>query len=275
MTMIKALFFDLDGTLLNTEKKISPMTRRALEKCREKGAKLYVATARPPLLDRMLLWDDTTISLFDGGVYHNGGCVVFEGNKIYTSISDRVVKKSIEYACQCDGLNIALQLEGEDHAFRYPIDKGDHQIWGINDDKISILNQGASLNVVKILIFRGNITDANATPIDGELLKRLEDLCRNSAQLYLTDKGKCVQIMASSVSKLSGIEKIMAALGYAKDEIAVFGDDVNDLEMLSAYPNSIAMGNADDFVKARAGNITLGNDRDGVAHAIQEILQII
>ena len=59
------------------------------------------------------------------------------------------------------------------------------------------------------------------------------------------------------------------------EEIAVFGDDVNDLEMIQAYPVSIAMGNAVEEVKAAAKHITLPNDEGGIAYALKDILHII
>jgi len=46
------MFFDLDGTLLNHQKTVSPLTGKALKTCKERGVKLFVATARPPLLGR-------------------------------------------------------------------------------------------------------------------------------------------------------------------------------------------------------------------------------
>jgi len=56
--MIKALIFDIDGTLLNGENKMSPKTKETLIECAKKGYKLFFATARPPLLDRMVSWND-------------------------------------------------------------------------------------------------------------------------------------------------------------------------------------------------------------------------
>ena len=90
----------------------------------------------------------------------------------------------------------------------------------------------------------------------------------------MTDKGKLIQIMAKSVNKLSAVEKIRILLGLEKDELAVFGDDVNDTEMLSAYENSFAMDNGNDYVKGVARYVTLDNDSDGVHHAICNILQL-
>ena len=56
------------------------------------------------------------------------------------------------------------------------------------------------------------------------------------------------------------------------DEVAVFGDDVNDLEMIAFYPRSVAMGNAVEQVKQAAGYVTKTNDEGGIAHALEQIL---
>ena len=65
------------------------------------------------------------------------------------------------------------------------------------------------------------------------------------------------------------------ALGIQPEELAVFGDDLNDLEMIRAYPVSVAMGNAVEEVKSVAKYVTLDNDKGGIAHALKEILHII
>ncbi|MBR3694320.1 MAG: HAD hydrolase family protein, partial [Erysipelotrichales bacterium] len=64
-------------------------------------------------------------------------------------------------------------------------------------------------------------------------------------------------------------------LGLSRDEIAVFGDGENDIDMLSQYPNSVAMGNASDPVKEIAKYITLSNDEEGISFAIHDLLEII
>ena len=272
--MIKALFFDLDGTLLNPDKEISHKTRKTLEKCKESSIGLYIATARPPLLDRMLSWDASTLSLFDGGSYYNGGCVILGALKTYSPVSEAIVQKTIEQVCRYGTLNIALQLEHEKHAFRFPLEEKGWRTWGVSADETLALNQVGNLQTIKMLVFFSNLIDSD-TPISTELVQGLERLCLGAAQFYLTDKGKCVQIMAESVNKLSSIEKMRAALGYEKNEIAVFGDDINDMEMLSGYEYSVAMGNAGDRVKGSAQYVTLDNNHDGIHHAICDILHLV
>ena len=272
--MIKALFFDLDGTLLNSEKKISRKTRIALEKCVEKGYKLFIVTARPPLLERMLSWDDDTLSLFAGGSYYNGGCIKTGEQKSYISVADDIVYKAIAGVQNYDNLNIALQLEDEKHAFRFPLDDKGYKSWGVTADEALTLNQGCAFKTIKILIFYSNLIDS-VYPIDETLVNELRDMCANNAQFYLTDKGRCVQIMGKSVNKMRSVEKIREQFGFEKDEIAVFGDDVNDIEMLSEYPFSVAMGNSEPRVKTVAKYITSDNDSDGIHEAICNTLGLV
>jgi len=272
--MIKALFFDLDGTLLNSKKVISDKTRTTLIKCKEKGIKLFVATARFPLLDQSLSWNGDTLNIFDGGSYYNGGCIKIDGIKKYFPISMDIVKNIVEYTCEYDKLNITLQLEHEIHAFRFPLEDIDYKTWGVNTGQIITFDQVKNQNTVKILIFYANLIDSNIM-IDEKLVALLRQYCKNKAQFSLTDKGKVIQIMAKSADKLSGIEKIRKILKIKKDELAVFGDDFNDMEMLSAYKYSIAMGNAEKEIKDCAKYTTLDNNNDGVHHAIQNVLQII
>jgi len=271
--VIKALFFDLDGTLLNSNKQISPVTRQTLERCKQNGIKLYIATARPPLLGKMLSWDDATLSLFDGGVYYNGGCVVLDSHKAYFPVSDDIVQEAIMHVLQHSALNIALQLENDKHAFRFPLKESSYQPWGISASEALTLAQATNLRAVKLIIFHSDLIDST-TLIDDSLVHNLKMLCRDKAQFYLTDRGQLVQIMAKGINKLNAVEKIRITSGLEKNEIAVFGDDVNDIEMLSAYKNSIAMGNADNYVKSVAKYVTLDNDNNGIHHAICNILHL-
>ncbi len=55
----------------------------------------------------------------------------------------------------------------------------------------------------------------------------------------------------------------------------MFGDDMNDFEMLNGYKNSVAMGNADARVKAVARFVTKSNDADGISYALKELLKVI
>lgn len=272
--MIKAMFFDLDGTLLNDHKIITPKTKAALVTCKENGIRLFTATARPPLLHKILSADDYTLSLFEGGTYHNGGCVVMGSQKKYYPIEGGVVQSIVNAVSGYDRFNIALQLEEEIHAFRFLPEPDVCAFWNLSRGEILPIAHAERAKTVKVLVFNAHLVEF-IIPIDPQLVSALADICQGKAQFYLTDGGKAVQIIAREVSKLKGVKEIQNCLGLLNDEIAVFGDDVNDQEMLFGYHYSFAMGNAVESVKACAQYVTLGNNEDGIDYAIREILNLV
>ena len=72
------------------------------------------------------------------------------------------------------------------------------------------------------------------------------------------------------ITKGSCLEKLMKDENIGVDEVLVIGDGENDIDMFSKVKYSIAMGNAESYVKAEAYDLTLSNDEDGVAAAIEK-----
>lgn len=272
--MIKAIFFDLDGTLLNSNKIIDDSTINALKQCRENGIKLFITTGRPPLIQKMLSFTDEVIELFHGGTYCNGGCIRIGSHSEYIFIPENIVSYCINKSSKYERLNIALQLKNEIHAFRYPLYETSYIKWGIEKKDSLEINKAKRNEIVKILIHYENCHDS-VTLIPDELVNDLKAYCEDKANMYLTDKGKVIQIVNQEISKKESIEKIRKELMLDKKEIAVFGDDFNDIEMLLEYENSIAMGNAEDKIKNVARMVTKDNDNDGIAFALKTLLKVI
>jgi len=272
---IKALFIDLDGTLLNSKKEITPTTFSTLEKCKAKGIKLFVATGRSPRSIRNKNWGNL-LEMIDGGVFCNGGQILYCGNETFEYIPEEVSRIAADLVSKHMDMNIALHLEShnEKWAFRFPLNEAGYKNWGLLPSESCSLDLAKDLRTVKILIFNGEQLDWK-TEINKELVAELEALCKDHAQFNLVDKGTVVMILAKDADKNTGIEKVRKQLGIAKNELAVFGDDFNCLEMLSAYENSVAMGNAESVCKEKAKYITLDNDNDGVHHAITNILKLL
>lgn len=277
---LRALFFDLDGTLLTSSKTLSDATASALRRCRDAGLALFAATARPPTLARQLsLPAAQTDLLSGGGVFLNGALVEVSGAREYRFLPARAVRTLIDAAWARPEVNVALQRSGERHAFRYPLPGDAFRLWGMRGlrapDCVAFPGPGeAPEDVAKVVLFdaRDAIRQgADLTALYADLRGALD----GQARLYLTDRGTVIQAMEAGVSKAAGVERAARLAGLAPGEMAVFGDDVNDREMLAACPHAVAMGNADPGTKALAAHVTRGHDEDGVAHALREILKVL
>lgn len=264
--MIKALFFDLDGTLLTSAKTVSPATIAALKTCQARRMKLFIATGRSPHLDKTLGWTEDILSLFDGGVFSNGACVIQGGTHRWAHIDPAAVRACVDIANR-HGAHISLHMDDGHHAFNFILPRSVWGFWGVAEGGILPIDAHALSQTVKMLFFHEYLKEA-VTPLPAELMTDLQSAVGDRVSLYLTDGGCTIQAAAKQVSKLTGVETIRTALGLTEDEIAVFGDDLNDLPMITRYPNSIAMGNAVPEVLAAARHTTRSNDEDGIAHAL-------
>ena len=272
--MIKALFFDLDGTLLDSNKKIQQSSIKAIKKCREKGIKIFISTARSPMLDKMLGWDKDIFALFDGGVYCNGAIIQTGLLTRYNYIDADTMEKCCCTADSFPDVHYALHLTDDNHALNHYLPDNMLIPWGLDREDILPLDKNSMASAVKMIIYYSYLVDSdNALP--QELYEKIRDSYSDNVNVYLQDKGKTIQLAAKGISKYSSIVNVCAAYGFEKDEVVVFGDDVNDMEMLTGFPNSIAMGNTDETVKQAAAFSTLSNDTDGISYALEKILKII
>ena len=155
--MIKALFFDLDGTLLNSEKKIPLSAKKAIRACREKGIQVFLASARSPRLAETLGWGEDEFSLFDGGIYSNGGYIEAAGEKRYAFIDADTVKKCAEAVCREGNVHLSLHTPGHGYAFNFQPDDDLMQGWGVSDENLRPLNEETMGQTAKILVFWRNL----------------------------------------------------------------------------------------------------------------------
>lgn len=273
--MIQALFFDLDGTLLSSDKTLLPSTIEALRLCKAKGVKIFMATARSPRLAQKLGWPEEIAALFDGGLHSNGACIVMGDQTSYTYIDPKAVALCVQEVANHPGVQLSLHMEGDLHAFNHYMPDRMLSPWGMRREDILPLDEETYRHSVKMLIYYDLLLESTGKLLPEALYPSLQAACGDKAHIYLTDGGSTIQVASKKASKHLAIEGVRQKLGLSREEIAVFGDDLNDIEMLSHCPNSIAMGNAHPRVKAIAAHTTRSCDEDGIAFALKEILHII
>lgn len=260
--MKKAVFFDIDGTLmdcLNGINDITPRVKKAIHALQLKGNYVFIATGRP----YAFLNDNLRNFGFDGFVLTNGAYVQVKENCIYKEAIDKNYVK--EVVNNFEKLNVEYILQGE----RYSYIKDDYKKLYSVYDSYSIPKKylQGNYDIEDIDIYKIEMLCNDKKGIDYCLSLGKEDYD------YIYDiKTGSFELYSKRNTKASGILKVLDFFNIPVEDSYAFGDGKNDIEMLSTVGCGIAMGNADDFVKAYARRVTDTVWNDGVALEIEECI---
>ena len=241
---IKMIVSDLDGTLLRTDQSISDETKSVLRRCRESGIKAVYATGRGATADFAAPAD-----LFDGRIIMNGA-VAFAGETVvYRRAIPYDIARPLLIACDRHGLRTVSECD-DMHYANFAVSA----VW-------------PEITNYRIVDFASHAMDAEKlyatirNPADIALIqKHLPDT------LYMTvSRDDLAMIMHRDATKSKALAELARRFHVAPPQIAAFGDDRNDIDMLSFAGIGVAMENALDEAKAAADCICGRNDEDGVA----------
>ncbi len=250
--------FDLDGTLLRSDKTISERTDRALDTVQRRGHRVVVATARPPRTTEELLGNRLPQA---PRIYYTGALVVVDGNRIH----DRTIPVATAQ-------HILTTL-----ATRAPV--GAPISYEIDDH----LYANQPLTPYHGMPLEHTVVDL-AAPLDGSPVKIILDLTRiddpKPILAGLPDEVRCVvadgviaMIMARDVNKAAGIGIVLDVWAESFDNVIAIGDDLSDRDMIERAAVGIAMENGHEEIKAVADRIALANDDDGVAIILEQMIE--
>lgn len=259
--MTKALFFDIDGTLVSfTTHRIPASAIEALEAAKAKGMRIFIATGRPRVIINNLAALQER-GLIDGYISMNGA---------YCFVDDTVIYKSPIPTAEVDVLtgfcyerNIPCILVGE------------HDICA---------NQPGEIVTE---IFNNQLKTAPIEPepytsdhSNKEFYQLTPFINVEEEQVILPSLPNCemgrwhpafVDITAKGNTKQHGIDEIIRYFGIRLEDTVAFGDGGNDIGMLRHAGIGVAMGNAKDDVKAAADYITTSVDDNGIANALKQL----
>ena len=273
MQKIKMIGLDLDGTLLNDKKELTPYTRQVMEEAIRQGVTVLVATGRP--------WMGVPefLKCFPGMDYaltSNGARIVRtqDGSVLMEQLLSRdKAKKILEICAKYDTLQEEY-FDGQGYAEAEKmlhVERYHHNpnMWEyirttrIPTEDIFGLVDRESRSLDKVQALFADLDER------ARAWKELET--REEVEIVGSLKYN-IEVTAAGVNKGSGLVELGKRLGIEREEIMAFGDGDNDEPMLREAGFGVAMANAEEKVKAAADYITGSNEEDGVAKAIERFV---
>ena len=272
---VKAVFFDIDGTLVNDRKSVLKSTKEAIKIVKDQGVLVGVATGRGPFFVKDLM-DDLDL---DFAVTYNGQYIFNKERVLFASpIDKRSLRQIISYAkdnrkeiamgtrqdvvgsrIMSFGLSPLSQLVSRfvpkfltrtvSHSFNRMVSKALPQK---EDDLLDLINQP----IYQVLMLM-TPEESNQAASEFEYLK------------FTRSNPFAADIINQGNSKLEGIRRVGKEYGFDLNQVMAFGDSDNDLEMLAGVGMSVAMGNGSSSVKEVAKHITTSNQEDGIHKALE------
>lgn len=264
----KLIAMDLDGTLNNDQKIITEKTKAALMAAQKRGIRLALASARP---SPGLFKERDILHLQD----HQGILMSYNGGRIVDAQTGKVL---FETSMDLEETKTVLrQLESLPVT---PILDDGSQFYVTSKDGYKVDYESKNNNMVCTEV--GNLADfLTFAPIKILMSVQPEELLQVQKQIagFLPESLTVVQtapfyleVIPKVINKGQGIRDICAVLGIDPAQVISFGDAANDIPMLEAAGMGVAMGNAQEAVKAAADMVTLSNNEDGIAAALEKLL---
>ena len=251
--MIKAAFFDIDGTLLSHKtKQIPPSAREALQALKQAGIRCVVATGRMLReMDRLPMGDVS----FDAYITMNGQRTLDADRQHLDSMPLEGAAK--EYVLELfRKQEIPVILVEEDRLYLNFANQRVTDVQTSISSKVPPVGtyEGAELYQACVYI----------TPKEASVLDLFRDIC----EITRWHPG-AVDLIAKGGGKRTAILRLLDKMGISPEEIIAFGDGENDMGMLQLAGIGVAMGNAEEKVKEIADYVTADIDEDGVAKALK------
>lgn len=265
----KLLVLDVDGTLLNDAKEISKRTLVALLKAQQIGVRIVLASGRP-VYGVMPLARQLELEHYDGFI------VSYNGGQIIRAKDNSIV---FERYINADLLPY-LEKKARKNNFALFTYKGDNIITNMPDNEH--VRHEAFINKMGVVCETEFSEAIDFSPTqcvlvsdDEEALSGLEQHWRkrlNGTLDVFRSEDYFLEVVPCGIDKASALATLLDLLKISREEIIAIGDGVCDVTMIQQAGMGIAMGNAQDSVKACADMVTGSNEEDGVADAVEKII---
>lgn len=260
----KLIAVDVDGTLLNSDDKITDATKEAIAACVAQGVVFTISTGRPlqgvENINLQLKLDSPTIT-------YNGAMVITGKSKkvIYEQKLSAVDAMQIVRLGEKNGTTILVWADNK--LFANELNERTRKYTEITSVSPILVNDLTDItgNGVTKLLWYDEIESINR--YQSEVGQYLSDNVN-----FHTSRPMFLEFVDKMASKAIAMDKIGQYYNIKQSEMIAVGDGFNDISMIEYAGLGVAMGNADDAVKQMADYVTLSNDEDGVAQVINKFI---
>lgn len=263
----RLLVLDLDGTLTNSKKEISPRNLDALIRLQQSGVRLVLASGRPtygiaPLAEQLQMKQ------------HGGFILSYNGGEIIDWCTDEIIYKNLLpddvvpllYEAARRDSHAILTYDGPCILTESPDDPYVEKEAFLNKMQIRPTDdflQAAPLPLPKCLIVGAPDSLIHTeTELSLQLQRRIS--VYRSEPYFL-------ELVPLGIDKAASLAVLLEKLGMTREEMVAMGDGYNDLSMIEFAGMGVAMANAQEPVRKAADYVTLSNDEDGVAEAVEKL----
>ncbi|MCO7176560.1 sugar-phosphatase [Sporolactobacillus kofuensis] len=267
--MIKLIAIDLDGTLLNEEKKISEHTQSVLKEAKKRGVKVVLCSGRPLLGIKSYL---ELLGLTENGdfaITYNGGLV--QRTDTGEVISEKILTKDQILTIYQLSQNLKVPMNFIDLERVYcppsPVNKPSYYSQILTalpfvDIEMDQLSDTFKANKAIFCVDQPTLDAA------------IERIPKAYYDHYTIMKSRpfLLEILNKEVDKGKGLQALGQYLNIAPEEMMTLGDEENDMAMIRYAGLGVAMGNAIEPLKEIAHFVTRANSEDGVAYAVEKFV---
>jgi Cof subfamily protein (haloacid dehalogenase superfamily) len=265
----KAVFLDMDGTLLKSDHSVSEATVETIRSLTAKGIPVILVSARPagavwPTFQHLGLPDDAPMVTLNGSF-------VLQSNKPTLDIRmDLETTASVTELVRPSAATIAYYLQREWYA---EVDDA----WTSHEQKIMDVPLGVGSIGRLISDWSARHTAPNKMMVMSEpdniarVQQHLRSVFDGRLNVY-PSKATYLEVMDIRGSKANAVKFVSGRLGLHREEIVAMGDNYNDVEMIGWAGMGVAMGNAPDDIRAGARYVTDTNNNDGVRKALERFI---
>lgn len=251
----KLIFFDIDGTLLDHDKRIPASTKQAVRELQQAGHEVAIATGRGPFMFKEIR-EELGI---DSYISYNGQFAVRKGEVIVRNpISPELLQQVTERAAALDHPIVYMN----EITMKANIERHDY----IEESMSSLALQNKGMEWDKEFYLGREIYQCLLFCTIGDE-KGYREAFPNLG--FIRWHQFSMDVLPFGGSKAKGIEEFVRRAGVQPENVYAFGDGLNDIEMLQLVHNSVAMGNAVESVQKAAKHVTKDVAEDGIRHGLQ------